>query len=187
MLVPKAMTRPQTLALLLLFAFSPGCSDSDPAPVDAAVDTAVDAAPYPLDHPARVLRVIDGDTLGVEFQGVELTVRFSGIDTPELGPPADPWADEARLLTLQNATPATTVGLEFDDEACAAVPFPTTCFDMFDRMLVYIRTAQGLDLNAMLLGGGLASVYEQADFDRKVDYLAIQAEAQALGIGIWSQ
>jgi micrococcal nuclease len=155
--------------------------------VDAAVDTAVDAAPDPFDHPARVLRVIDGDTLEVELHGVELRVRLSGIDTPELGPPAEPWAEEARLLTLQNATPATRVGLEFDDDACATIPFPSSCFDMYDRMLAYIRTAQGYDLNAMLLAAGLATVYEQADFDRKADYLTIQAEAQAQGVGIWSQ
>lgn len=187
MLLLRAMTRPPTLVLLMALALTPGCSDSDPAPVDTGVDTAVDAEPDPFDHPARVLRVIDGDTLEVEFQGVELRVRFWGIDTPEVGPPPEPWAEDARLLTLQNATPATQVGLEFDNEACATIPFPSSCFDVFDRMLVYIRTAQGNDLNAMLLAGGLATVYEPANFDRKADYLAIQAEAQAQGVGVWSQ
>jgi len=186
MLTRYAMTRPVTFVLLIVFALSQGCDPSNSAPVDAAVDTAVDAAPNPFDHPARVLRVIDGDTLEVNFQGVELRVRFSGIDTPELGPPDEPWAAEARLLTLQYATPATNVGLEFDDEACAIIPFPTTCFDIYDRLLVYVRTAQGYDLNAMLLAGGLATVYDQANFARKADYLTIQAEAQAEGVGIWS-
>ncbi len=181
------MTRAVTLALLLSFPLIAGCSDDDSAPVDAAVDTAVDAAPPPFDHPARVLRIIDGDTIEVNFQGVELTVRFKGINTPELGPPPDPWAEDARLVTLQNATPATEVGLEFDDEACAVIPFPSSCFDMYDRMLVYIRTADWYDLNAMLLSAGLAEVYEQADFDRKADYLLLQSEAQAQGVGIWSQ
>jgi len=181
------MNRPLTLAFLLAHALTVGCDHSNPAPVDAGVDTAVDAEPNPFDHPARVLRVIDGDTVEVDFGGVELTVRFSGIDTPELGPPVEPWADEARLLTLQNATPATTVGLEFDDEACATAPFPAGCFDVFDRMLAYVRTSDGQDLNAMLLSGGLATVYEQADFERKPDYLAIQAEAQAQQVGLWSQ
>ena len=189
------MTRPTSLVFLLIFplcaGISPGCSDSDPTPVDGAVDTAVDTAvdaeTYPFDHPARVLRVIDGDTLEVDFQGVDITVRFSGVDTPELGPPEEPWAAEARLLTLLNATPATFVGLEFDNEACATIPFPAYCFDIFDRMLVYIRTAAGEDLNAMLIADGLATVYEQATFAREAEYLTLQSQAQAQGLGIWSQ
>jgi micrococcal nuclease len=188
MLFDRTMTLRLIFTFLALFALTPGCDPADPASVDAAVDSAVDAAdaePDPFDHPARVLRVIDGDTLEVNFQGVELRVRFSGIDTPELGPPVEPWAEEARLLTLQNATPATTVGLEFDDEACGIIPFPSACFDMYDRMLVYIRTVQGYDLNAMLIAGGLATVYEQADFSRKVEYQALEAQAQAEGVGIW--
>jgi len=180
------MTRPLIFTFLVLFALTSDCDPSGPAPVDAAAEASVDAEPDPFDHPARVLRVIDGDTIEVDFQGVELRVRFSGIDTPELGPPAEPWAEDARLVTLQNATPATMVGLEFDDEACAVIPFPSACFDFFDRMLAYVRTSQGYDLNAMLLAGGLARVYEQADFGRRADYLAIQAQAQAQGVGLWS-
>lgn len=185
------MNRLTTLALLLLIPLLPACPDPAPAEPDAAVDAAVDAepdaAPNPFDHPARVLQVVDGDTLDVRFEGVELRVRFKGVDTPELGPPADPWAEEARIFTLQHAPPASDVGLEFDDEACGTNPFPATCFDIYDRMLAYIRTAQGDDLNALLIANGLAVVYEQADFARKADYLALQAQAQAQGVGIWSQ
>ncbi len=179
------MTRPLIFAFLVLAVLTSGCDPTDPVSVDAAVEAAVDAEPNPFDHPARVLRVIDGDTLEVNFQGVELTVRFLGIDTPELGPPVEPWAAEAKLETTVNATPASMVGLEFDDEACAIIPFPSSCFDGFDRMLAYIRTAQGYDLNAMLLAGGFATVFEWEDFDRKADYLAIQAQAQSEGVGIW--
>jgi endonuclease YncB( thermonuclease family) len=183
----QLFTSPFACALVLAGGLIVGCPGPAPATPDAAVDAAVDAAPDPFDHPARVLRVIDGDTIEVEFQSATLRVRFWGVDTPELGPPAEPWADEARLMTLQNATPATTIGLEFDDEACGTVPFPSTCFDLYDRMLAYVRTAQGYDLNAMLLAGGLATVYEPATFDRKASYLALQAEAQAEGLGLWSQ
>ncbi len=175
---------------LALVAGLTGCPDPGGTSVDAAADASVDAAPDAgpaFEHPARVLRVIDGDTIEVEFQGVQMRVRFSGVDTPELGPPAEPYADQARLFTLQNATPATEVGLEFDNDTCGSLPFPSSCFDVYDRMLAYIRTAQGYDLNAMLLSAGMARVYEQADFGRKADYLALQAQAQAEGLGMWSQ
>ncbi len=184
------MKRLTTLAILATITLLPACPDPDPAEPDAAVDAAVDAepdaAPNPFDHPARVLGVVDGDTLDVRFQGVELRVRFLGVNTPELGPPVEPWAEEARIFTLNHAPPASEVGLEFDDEACAVNPFPSSCFDMYDRMLVYVRTVDGDDLNALLVTNGLASVYEQASFDREAEYLTLQGQAQAEGVGMWS-
>ena len=40
----------------------------------------------PID--ARVVRVIDGDTIRVRLQGKEYTVRLIGVDTPETVHPA---------------------------------------------------------------------------------------------------
>lgn len=185
------MNRLTTLALLLTIPLLPACPNPDPAGPDAAVDAAVDAEPdaasYPFDHPARVLRVVDGDTLDVRYNGEEIRVRFLGVNTPELGPPAEPWAEEARIYTLQHAPPASDVGLEFDDEACAVNPLGTTCVGDFGRPLVYIRTAEGEDLNALLLGEGMAEVFLNEDFVRKTEYLAIEADAAARGVGIHSQ
>jgi len=38
-------------------------------------------------QPAPLLRVVDGDTIHVEIDGRDETVRFYGIDTPERGDP----------------------------------------------------------------------------------------------------
>jgi micrococcal nuclease len=176
---------------LLVVCSVTGCSDpanggADAGLADASADAVSDAAPPVFPFPARVLRVVDGDTLEVEFLGRDLTIRLLGIDTPELGPPAEPYAEQARQFTVDSAPPTYTVGLEFDDDRCGEIPFPGTCFDVYDRMLAYIRTPDEEDLNVLLLEAGLARVYDQTDFGRKTEYLQAQGEAQAAGVGIWS-
>ncbi|MFH2005109.1 MAG: thermonuclease family protein [bacterium] len=173
------------ILLVLLIALAGACRDpgGDPPEPDAAIDAEV----VTFDHPARVLQIRDGDTIEVRFLDTEVSVRLLGVDTPELGPPVEPYAAEAKLFTTQYASPGTTVGLEFDDEACGVIPFPTTCFDLYDRMLAYVRTPEGYDLNALLLANGLARVYDAATFDRKDAYLQTQSQAQSQGIGLWSQ
>ena len=43
-----------------------------------------------LADPARVVRVVDGDTLVIELEGREERVRYIGIDTPESVAPNQP-------------------------------------------------------------------------------------------------
>lgn len=168
------------------------CSDDDGPPPDATVDSgAQDAAPPdaevpPFPFPARVLRIIDGDTIEVRFLGVEVTVRFLGINCPELNPTPEPYAEDAKQFTAQHALPAFDVGLEFDDERCGSLPFPAGCLDYYDRLLAYVRTATQEDLSALLLANGLARVYTASTCGRQEAYLQIQAQAQADGVGIWS-
>ncbi len=178
------------IALLGAAGAAPGltaCSaPADPAEDAGLADAAPDAEAPDFPFPARVLRVVDGDTLKVEFLGRDLRIRLMGVDTPELGPPPEAYADEAHHFTIDHAPPAYTVGLEFDDDRCGEIPFPDTCFDIYDRMLAYIRTPEQHDLNALLLEAGLARVYDQTSFVRKTEYLQIQSQAQADGVGIWS-
>jgi micrococcal nuclease len=162
------------------------CSDPAEATEDAGLpDAAPDAEAPGFPFPARVLRVVDGDTLEVEFLGRDLRVRLMGVNTPELGPPPEAYADEAHHFTIDHAPPTYTVGLEFDDDRCGEIPFPDPCFDIYDRLLAYIRTPEQQDLNALLLEAGLARVYDQTSFGRKTEYLQIQSQAQTDGVGIW--
>lgn len=179
--------------LALVLGVTPAaCSDDDGGLSDAGVDASrPDASPdaeAPLfPHPARVLRIIDGDTIEVRYQGVEMTVRFLGINCPELTPTPEPYGEEAKQFTAQHALPTYDVGLEFDDDQCANVPTPAGCLDIYDRLLAYIRTASQEDLSALLLANGLARVYTASTCGRQSAYLQIQAQAQVDGVGIWSQ
>lgn len=191
---PQAPSHPLLDLLLsgMLLAAIPlaGCGDTgtdpaDAAPPDAAVDADSAAPVFP--HPARVLRILDGDTIEVDFQGETHKIRFEGVDTPEMHPSPEPYAVEATQFTTNHVPPTTIIGLEFDDEACGTLPIPSTCLDIYDRLLAYVRTPAGEDLNALLLENGLARVYTAADFARKAEYLQIEAQAQAAGVGLWGQ
>jgi endonuclease YncB( thermonuclease family) len=178
------------LALLATVALAPACGDDGgQTQNDAAVqDAAPDAATYPFTCPVRVLRVHDGDTIIVDMPGQdqEITIRFEGINCMEISPTVEPWAQEAKDYTTQHALPQTTIGLEFDDDSCCANPGKASCLDYYDRTLAYIRTAQGEDLAALLLGLGLAEIYQSSDCNRKAYYQTVENQAKAQNVGIWS-
>ncbi|MFC1609651.1 thermonuclease family protein [Myxococcota bacterium] len=141
---------------------------------------------FRLEDPVSILRVTDGDTIDVDFNGQQESVRFKGIDAPELfTDPPEPFAAEARNFVFDHT--GSEVDLEFDSH-CAA---PPECRDSTSsrRMLAYIRLADGSDLGARLLEEGLAAVFVFAGqpFDRQSEYEAIETEAQANGKGMWQQ
>jgi len=174
----------------LLLAAQAGCGEAATEPLDAAMpeaDAQPDSTQPAFAHPALVLRILDGDTIEVDFLDQTHKIRFKGVDTPEMHPSPEPYAEEATHFTTDHVPPMTIIGLEFDDEACGSVPIPSTCLDIYGRLLAYIRTPEGDDLNALLLENGLARVYTEADFARKAEYLQIQSQAQAAGVGLWSQ
>ncbi len=182
------------ILLLPVAVFLGACGPSSPPPdsdggLEARVaDARRDVDPSEVfDHPAEVLRVVDGDTIYVFYRGMSLKVRLKGVNTPELEPTPEPCSEEARDMTAYYAPPRGWVGLEFDDDRCAGSSPPADCFDLYDRLLAYIRTTSGADLGALLLSSGLARVYEAANFSRKAEYEALQAEAQRNGLCIWSQ
>ncbi len=156
---------------------------------DASVDAelAVDADLSMFDHPARVLQVIDGDTIRVSFHGEITTIRFIGVDAPELTPEPEPFGREAENYVRHHVPILSWIGLEFDDEACSEAVRPEHCNDVYDRLLAYIRTSRDEDLGLMLLAVGLARVYTYGDFGRKDEYIEMENYARNLGVGIWSQ
>jgi len=94
----------------------------------------------------RVLRVVDGDTFKVMYDGEETSVRFFGIDAPERRVPGGPEATAA----LRGMIGGRVVRLEFPCKRKR---------DNFGRLLcnVYI---DGRDVGASMLASGNATVYE---------------------------
>jgi endonuclease YncB( thermonuclease family) len=115
---------------------------------------AIDSVPGPV--PARVLAVIDGDTLVVQAriwigQAVETKVRLENIDTPEL----TARCEEARLL----AEAARALVQELADHG------EVTLHDVHvgkyaGRVLARVVAADGRDFGATLLAAGLARSYD---------------------------
>lgn len=98
---------------------------------------------------ARVLSVVDGDTVRVRLGNGSETVRLLGIDTPETVHPTKPvecFGREASRRTKELLPVGTTVRLERDLEAR----------DRYGRLLAYVRRADGTFVNLALLEEGYA-------------------------------
>jgi micrococcal nuclease len=105
--------------------------------------------PPHIERTEIVDRMIDGDT--IVLQGGE-TVRFCGINTPEIGPNEETGGVEAKEFVENLCSPGTEIGLDVDDL------YPT---DRYGRILavVYLKVdGVWVNLNAELLRGGYAEV-----------------------------
>lgn len=121
----------------------------------------VQAADY---TPARVIRVIDGDTLKIEINGEKENVRLIGVDTPESKPNPKALRDSRRSgtdintlikrgeqaadFTRSHVKPGDTVKIEFDVKPR----------DRYNRFLGYVYLADGRMLNEVLLKAGYANL-----------------------------
>lgn len=138
---------------------------------------------------AVVTRVIDGDTLDVEFTGdsgpygKSERLRLCGIDTPELNlhkdAPPESGAEAARDI-LRSWLLNTEVTVEPDSVSSFR--------DRYGRAVAYVWSKDVL-VNAWLVGEGYARYYNKYKFDPdKMRYFQIlQYGAQRRGDGIWKK
>ena len=96
---------------------------------------------------ARVVNVIDGDTIDVDWAGRRERVRLLGVDTPETVDPDRPvgcYGPEAAAFTSRRLQ-GRTVRLRFDRQPR----------DRYGRLLAYVEV-DGRRFNDELLAGGYA-------------------------------
>ncbi len=132
---------------------------------------------------ARVVEVVDGDTLVLDVGGRTEHVRLLGIDTPETHHPTKPvecFGAEAAARLAELTPPGSTVSLERDVEAR----------DHYDRLLAYV-TAAGADgtavfVNAAMVADGYA-VTLPIDPNRahRSELADLERTARASGAGLW--
>ncbi len=148
---------------------------SGTAPAQAILDRPSDAA---LSH---VTYVHDGDTLYLQPEGTtaridEITVRLIGIDTPELGPPAECFGLEARDYLRALVPEGAAVWIKSDAER----------FDQYGRSLLYVWTEDGRSVNLDLVENGYATALRIAPSDtfwRQFDIA--EREARNANAGLW--
>lgn len=127
---------------------------------------------------AEVERVIDGDTIVVRIRGVLYTVRYIGVDTPELADPRPAVGALAQQATEQNRrlVGGKTVELEKDVSET----------DRYNRLLRYVY-AGGLFVNAELVRLGYAqAVSYPPDVRHQETLRQMEREARQGGRGLWS-
>ena len=132
---------------------------------------------------AKVIHVIDGDTVEVDFippakGGTRGVIRMLGIDTPEtLDPrkPVQPFGPEASAYS-KSQLEGKTVRLEYDHNKR----------DEFGRLLAYVFIGER-NFNAELIQKGYAKVFEKFPFREKEHFQKLQTQAKKSGIGLWKK
>ncbi len=132
---------------------------------------------------ATLVRVVDGDTIRAVVGGMDQSVRYIGMDTPESvapGTPVEPYSLEAAEENRRLLTGGELI-LERD----------VSEVDGFGRLLryVWIRHPSGeyTFVNLELVLRGFAQVATYPPDVRYVDvYLAAQREAREAGRGLWA-
>lgn len=130
----------------------------------------------------EVVRVVDGDTIKVRYNGRVESVRYIGIDTPETvhpSRPVEPFGPEASALNKALLTEG-TVYLSFDLEQR----------DHYGRLLAYVYAVhdrQRIFVNLEIVRAGLARAFPYAP-NTAYAGLFRQTEVEARGAhrGIWS-
>ena len=131
---------------------------------------------------ARVVRVVDGDTVRVITGGEERSVRLLGIDTPEThrpGTPVECGGPQASAHLEALAPPGTRVALEPDPGQDRV--------DRYGRLLAYVRLPSGRLAEEDLLRSGWATVYvfEGKPVSRDPEFRRAAGAARAGRRGVW--
>ena len=133
------------------------------------------AAPPPYDErKARVIAVVDGDTINVLISGFyERRVRYIGIDAPEMR--RDCFASEATAANRQLVL-GKDVALERD----------VSDTDRFGRLLRYVYLPTGEMVNELLVRGGYAVARNYPpDTKYRGRFETAERQAQQANAGLW--
>jgi micrococcal nuclease len=142
---------------------------------------ALEAPPAHAPAAARIVRIIDGDTLVARASGQRVTVRLLGIDAPETHGATAECGGRAATRQLSRLAPAgSRVRLVTDSRS-------GDTRDRYGRLLAFVDGPRG-DLGEHQLRAGLAYVYRYRDrrFSRLDRYRRAQDRARAHRRAAWS-
>jgi len=143
--------------LVIILCLLPLCACTSPPPPEVA----------------RVIQVIDGDTIVVENGH---WVRYIGIDAPEVHPQLEPYGAEAHVAN-RRLVEGMMVRLERDVSET----------DKHGRLLRYVYVGD-IMVNAELVRQGLAVAKAYPPDTKHQDYLEqMETEAKLSGTGIWAK
>jgi micrococcal nuclease len=140
-----------------------------------------------LKEPARVMRVINGDTLTILYQGKWEEIKLLGLDMPETT-----LNDRVYEKALKNSTtPAEIInrgltGREFVKKyiqygSQVWIEFDAQKRDRFSRLLGYVYLADGRMLNEIILRAGLSEallIPPNLKYQQRFQEIASQAQKQ---------
>jgi len=123
----------------------------------------------------------DGDTITVDMNGTQETIRFIGVDTPETHDPRKPvqcYGPAASAFTKNTLTAAgSKVRLSADSLSNNR--------DRYERLLRYVYLPDGTNLNLKLIREGYGFYYPYFPFSKSNEFAAAQKLAQSETRGLW--
>ena len=126
----------------------------------------------------KVIRVIDGDTVKIDYNGKATNVRLIGVDTPETvhpNKPVEAYGKEASNFT-KNLLRGESVYLRYDVERT----------DTYGRLLAYFyRAPDGLFVNLEIVRQGYGHAYTQFPFKHIELFRYYGNRARTAGKGLY--
>lgn len=138
-------------------------------------------APPDIAGQATLVRVVDGDTLIVDLDGVEERIRIIGIDTPESVKPNTPvqcFAKEATAHLTEILGQNEILTIETD-------PTQDTR-DTYDRMLAHVFIGKENIAEVMIADGYAYEYTYDKPYIYQNKYKNAQSEARSAERGLWS-
>jgi endonuclease YncB( thermonuclease family) len=135
--------------------------------------------PLPDEIVADEVRVIDGDTVRVLYDGGWVPVRLCGIDAPELAQRTLPVSFMRTRIAIGERSRAALVELVRGRSVSCALYGA----DRYGRALGVLSTDRVHDVGGELVRRGWAVAYERYGGEL---YLGAQAEARAASRGMWA-
>ena len=126
----------------------------------------------------KVTSIVDGDTLHIEIDGMDKTVRLVGIDTPELHHPEKPvecFAQEANDR-LSELVLNKEVTIQYDEKQGNQ--------DQYGRELLYIWVGDTF-VNDYMIREGYAYAYREIKSDYLDQFIQAEEEAKNNKQGLW--
>ena len=177
MKIKRVQLVPVALLTIMAVVFCVSTSDAEKGQ-RARQDLAYPSESFSGDSAYRVLSVVDGDTIKIEYKGGSETVRLIGVDTPEtVNPnwPLEVFAKEASAFTT-NLLVGETVYLRFGNEARGK----------YDRLLAYVfRAPDGLFVNLEIVRQGYGNAYIKYPFKHMELFRHYEARARDSRKGLW--
>jgi endonuclease YncB( thermonuclease family) len=127
---------------------------------------------------ARVIRVIDGDTIEVNVEGVIHKVRYIGIDTPETVDPSEPVECFGKEASDKNS--------ELVEGKIVRLEKDVSETDIYGRLLRYVWVGD-IFVNDYLVRQGYAYAYTYPpDVKYAEQFAEAQREARENNRGLWA-
>lgn len=127
----------------------------------------------------KVVRFSDGDTITVDMNGTDETIRMIGVDTPETHDPDTP------VQCYGAAASAYTKELIGDQRVRLEADPTNQNRDRYDRLLRYVYLADGRLVQAEIIKNGYGFSYTQFPFQKTDEFNSLEAEAKANNRGLW--